>query len=73
MAKKQKEKPEAKTITIFEKEYVINDLSNKSKKIINHLDDIQKKLNSNSFIKEQLEVGKESFLNMLKESLGKGA
>ena len=49
----------------------MDDLSDESKRILNHLDDIQKKINTNLFVKEQLEVGKESFINMLRESLNK--
>ncbi len=69
MAKNKKNEP--KKLFFEEKEYIMDDLSNESKRILNHLDDIQKKLNTNLFVKEQLEVGKESFINMLRESLNK--
>jgi hypothetical protein len=69
MAKNKTEEP--KKLFFEEKEYLMNDLSDESKRILNHLGDIQKKLNTNSFMKEQLEVGKESFINMLRESLNK--
>ena len=51
------------------KEYVIEDMSDESKQILNHINDMQNKLNTNAFIKEQLEVGKEAFVNLLRESL----
>jgi hypothetical protein len=69
VAKNKKNEP--KKLFFEEKEYIMDDLSNESKRILNHLDDIQKKLNTNLFVKEQLEVGKESFINMLRESLNK--
>ena len=67
MAKNKKNEP--KKLFFEEKEYIMDDLSNESKRILNHLDDIQKKLNTNLFVKEQLEVGKEQFINMLRDSL----
>ena len=66
MAEDKKEKPK---LNFDDKEYIIEDMSNESKRILNHIDDIQKKMNTNTFVKEQLEVGKESFINMLRESL----
>ena len=66
MAKDKKEQPK---LNFDDKEYIIEDMSNESKRILNHIDDIQKKMNTNAFVREQLEVGKESFINMLRESL----
>jgi len=66
MAKDKKEQPK---LNFDNKEYIIEDMSDESKKILNHINDIQNKLNTNAFVKEQLEVGKESFINMLRESL----
>ena len=69
MAEDKKEKPK---LNFDDKEYIIEDMSNESKRILNHIDDIQKKMNTNTFVKEQLDVGKESFINKLKESLKEG-
>ena len=67
MAKKQKEqKP---VLTLDDKEYIIEDMSDESKRILNHINDIQNKLNTNAFVREQLEISKEGFINMLRESL----
>ena len=66
MAEYKKEKPK---LNFDDKEYIIEDMSNESKQILNHINDIQNKMNTNAFVKEQLEVGKESFINMLRESL----
>ena len=37
--------------------------------MVNHINDIQNKQASNSFIADQLRVGHDSFVRMLKESL----
>ena len=69
MAEKIKEKPK---LNFDDKEYIIEDMSDESKRILNHINDIQNKMNTNAFVKEQLDVGKESFINKLKESLKEG-
>ena len=66
MAKEKKEQPK---LNFDGKEYIIEDMSDESKQILNHINDIQNKLNTNAFMKEQLEVSKEGFINMLRESL----
>tara|TARA_R100000458_G_scaffold5879_1_gene4696 strand:- start:375 stop:599 length:225 start_codon:yes stop_codon:yes gene_type:complete len=66
MAKDKKEKP---VLNFDDKEYIIEDLSDNSKNILNHINDIQNKINTNAFVKEQLEVGREAFVNKLRESL----
>mgnify|MGYP003132182767 FL=1 len=66
MAKDKKEQPK---LNFDDKEYVIEDMSDESKRILNHINDIQNKLNTNAFVREQLEISKEGFINMLRESL----
>jgi len=66
MAKKEKDKP---MLNFDGNEYVIEEMSDESKQILNHINDMQNKLNTNAFMKQQLEVGKEAFVNMLRESL----
>ena len=67
MAKKEKEqKP---VLSLDGEEYVIEDMSDEQKQMINHINDMQNKLNTNAFMKEQLEVGKEAFINMLRGAL----
>ena len=66
MAKKEKEQP---MLNFDGKEYVIEEMSDESKQILNHINDMQNKLNTNAFVKEQLDVGKEAFINLLRESL----
>jgi len=66
MAKKEKEQP---MLNFEGNEYVIEEMSDESKQILNHINDMQNKLNTNAFMKQQLEVGKEAFISMLRESL----
>ena len=66
MAKEKKEKP---VINLDGVEYIIEDLTDEQKMMVNHINDIQNKQASNGFIADQLRVGHDAFVNMLKESL----
>ncbi len=67
MGKKQKE--EKPVLNLDGKEYVIEDMTDEEKQMINHINDMQNKINTNAFMREQLEVGKEAFIVRLRESL----
>ena len=67
MAKKEKEKKPF--ISLDGKEYLIEDMTDEQKQMINHVNDMQNKLNTNAFMREQLEIGKEAFVNMFRASL----
>jgi len=67
MAQKEKEKPAV--LTLDEKEYVIDEMTDDEKMLLNHINDMQSKINTNQFMRDQLEVGKEAFINKLRESL----
>ena len=67
MAKKEKEKPAV--LTLDEKEYVIDEMTDDEKMLLNHINDMQSKIDTNQFMRDQLEVGKEAFINKLRESL----
>ena len=66
MAKEKKEKP---VINLDGVEYIIEDLTDEQKMMVNHINDIQNKQASNGFIADQLRVGHDAFVNMLKQSL----
>jgi len=69
MAKKEKEqKP---VLNLDDKEYVIEDMTDEQKMMVNHINDLQNKQNTNTFMADQLQVGKEAFINMLRSSLEK--
>ena len=69
MAKDKKEKP---VLSLDNKEYVIEDMTDEQKMMVNHINDLQNKQNTNQFMADQLQVGKEAFINMLKSSLSAG-
>ena len=66
MAKDKKEKP---VLNLDDKEYVIEDMTDEQKMMVNHINDLQNKQNTNQFMADQLSVGKEAFINMRRASL----
>ena len=66
MAKDKKEKP---VLNLDEKEYDIESMTDDQKMMVNHINDLQNKQNTNQFMADQLSVGKEAFINMLRSSL----
>lgn len=56
-------------ITIDDKDYTEDQLTDTQKVIINHINDLQRKINSTQFNLDQLSVGKDAFVQMLKSSL----
>tara|TARA_R100001082_G_scaffold35187_1_gene18250 strand:+ start:1887 stop:2126 length:240 start_codon:yes stop_codon:yes gene_type:complete len=69
MAKKEKEKP---VLNLDDKEYVIEDMTDEQKMMVNHINDLQNKLNANQFMADQLTIGRKAFVDMLKDSLENG-
>ncbi len=67
MAKKEKEKKPV--LTFDDKEYVIEDMTDEQKAILNHINDLQNKMNSMQFNLDQLNVGKDAFIAKLREAL----
>jgi|TARA_R110000744_G_scaffold181079_8_gene300178 hypothetical protein len=65
----KKEKKQKPVLSLDDKEYVIEDMTDEQKKMLNHINDMQNKLGTNAFMREQLEVGKEAFINMLRVAL----
>jgi len=66
MAKKQKEKP---VITINDKEFNIEDMTGEQQAMINHINDLDRKIAQSQFNLEQLTFGKNAFVNSLSQSL----
>ena len=66
MAKEKKEKP---VLNLDDKEYIIEDMTDEQKAMVNHINDLQNKQNTNQFMADQLSVGKEAFIKMLRKSL----
>jgi hypothetical protein len=57
------------TITINDREYTEDQLTDQQKVIINHVADLDRKIRSAQFNLDQLAVGREAFVNMLTQSL----
>ena len=65
MSKKQKEQ----TVTINDKEYNESDFSIEQVTMINHVSDLDRKIQSSNFNLEQLKFGREAFMKSLTNSL----
>jgi hypothetical protein len=56
-------------ITINDREYTEDQLSDEQKVIINHIADLDRKIGSTRFNLDQLQVGRDAFMSMLNKSL----
>ena len=63
MAEKQ-----TKTITINDKDYTEDELTDQQKVMVNHIKDLDRKVGSAQFNLDQLHVGKQAFVDMLIKS-----
>jgi len=66
MSKKQKEKT---PITVNNEEFFIEDMTDEQKAMINHISDLDRKIATSQFNLEQLNFGKNAFVNALSNSL----
>jgi uncharacterized protein YdeI (BOF family) len=64
MAEKQ-----TQTITIDDVSYTEDQLTDQQKVMINHIGDLDRKIRSTQFNLDQLNVGRNAFMGMLKSSL----
>ena len=58
-------------VTIDDVEYAFEDMKPEQQTMVNHLIDLDRKIGSTQFNLDQLNVGKQAFLSMLRESLTK--
>jgi hypothetical protein len=58
-------------VTIDDVEYAFEDMTPEQQQMVNHLIDLDRKIGSSQFNLDQLNVGKQAFLSMLRESLAK--
>ena len=65
MAKEKK----ANIIKIDDKEYTEDQLTDEQKVMINHITSLEQKIGSARFNLDQLSVGRDAFMSMLKQSL----
>jgi len=58
-------------VTIDDVEYQFEDMKPEQQTMVNHLIDLDRKIGSTQFNLDQLNVGKQAFLTMLRDSLNK--
>ena len=68
MAKKEKETAVLKE---DEKEYLVDDLNQDQKLMVDHIADLDRKIKTSTFNLQQLQFGKQAFVDGLKASLEK--
>lgn len=56
-------------ITINDKEYTEEQLTDEQKVLINHITDLDRKVGSTQFNLDQLQVGRKAFMSLLEASL----
>jgi restriction endonuclease S subunit len=56
-------------ITIDDVEYIFEDMKPEQQQMVNHITDLDRKIGSTQFNLDQLVVGKQAFIDMLKKSL----
>lgn len=56
-------------ITLDDQDYTEDDLNEEQKMMVNHINSLQQKIGSARFNLDQLQVGQNAFVDMLKKSL----
>lgn len=62
-------KNEKTPITIDDLEYFFEDMTQQQQALVNHIADLDRKIGSAQFNLDQLVVGKQAFVNLLKQAL----
>jgi len=65
----KKEKPNEPTLVLDDKEYKINDMKDEEKVMVAHINDLNRKIDNAKFNLQQMEMGRQSFVSNLKNSL----
>ena len=61
------------SVTIDDKTYTYEDMTPQQQTMVNHVSDLDRKIGTARFNLDQLQVGKDAFVNMLKADLEKPA
>jgi hypothetical protein len=59
----------ATPITIDDKEYTLEDMTDEQQMFVRHISDLGRKISSAQFSVDQMRVGRDGFVNLLKQSL----
>jgi hypothetical protein len=65
----KKEKPNEPTLVLDDKEYKINDMKDEEKVMVAHINDLNRKIDNAKFNLQQMDIGRQSFVSSLKNSL----
>jgi hypothetical protein len=60
---------QATPITIDDKEYTLEDMTDEQQMFVRHISDLERKISSAQFSVDQMRVGRDGFINLLKQSL----
>jgi len=71
MANNKNQKEKAPVLSLDGQEYNIEDMTDDQKLIISHVTDLGRKIESTKFNLQQMEIGKDAFVKMLKDELTK--
>ena len=64
-----KRKKDNTIITFNDEEHIYEDMTDEQKVLINHINDLDRKIGTSQFNLEQLNFGKNAFVNALSQSL----
>lgn len=62
-------KNEKTPITVNDKEYILDDMTEQQQAMVNHINDLDRKMANMRFNLDQLAFGREAFVNALAKSL----
>ena len=68
MAKKENKKENAAMLNLDGKEYEINAMSDDQKAMVNHIADLNRKIETSTFNLQQLQFGRQAFIDALKSA-----
>jgi len=69
MANKENKKENAPMLNLDGKEYDINSMNDDQKTMVNHIADLNRKIDTTTFNLQQLQFGRQSFIDALKNAL----
>ena len=69
MAKKENKKENTPVLNLDGKEYEIESMSDDQKLMVSHISDLNRKIESASFNLQQLQFGRQAFIDALKNGL----
>ena len=71
MAKKEKQENKKPVLVLDDKEYHYDNLEEDQKVMVAHINDLNRKIDGTTFNLQQLQYGRQAFINSLKVSLEK--